>query len=154
MGQIEQRLAELGIELPPPFAPAGSYVPVVVAGGLAFVAGHGPTANGTVVHRGKVPSEVPVEEAYQAARLSALNSLSALHAELGSLDRVEQLVKMLGMVNADPDFTEHPKVVNGASDLLVEVFGEDRGRHARSAVGMGSLPFGIAVEIELIARVS
>jgi enamine deaminase RidA (YjgF/YER057c/UK114 family) len=154
MGAIEQRLEELGIELPPPFAPVGNYVPVVLVGAVAFVSGHGPTANGTIVHRGKVPTDVPIPEAYQAARLCALNSLAALHAELGTLDRVEQIVKMLGMVNAEPDFDDHPQVVNGASDLLVDVFGEDRGRHARSAVGMGSLPFQIAVEIELVVRVS
>jgi enamine deaminase RidA (YjgF/YER057c/UK114 family) len=153
MGEIEQRLEELGIELPPPFAPVANYVPVVVAGGLAFVSGHGPTANGAVVHRGRVPTEVPVAEAYQAARLSALNCLAALHAELGTLDRVERMVKMLGMVNAEPHFVDHPQVVNGASDLLVDVFGEDRGRHARSAVGMGSLPFQIPVEIEIVVRV-
>jgi enamine deaminase RidA (YjgF/YER057c/UK114 family) len=154
VGATEERLAGLGIELPPPFAPVGSYVPAVAtAGGLVFVSGHGPTANGTIVFRGKVRSSVSVADAYQAARLSALNCLSTLNAELGSLDRVERIVKLLGMVNADPDFTEHPQVVNGASDLLVEALG-DRGRHARSAVGMSSLPMGISVEIELVAAVA
>ena len=154
MGATDERLAELGIELPPPFAPVGNYVPAVVtAGALVFVSGHGPTANGNVLFRGKVRSTVSVADAYQAARLCALNCLSTLDAELGSLDRVDRIVKLLGMVNADPDFTEHPAVVNGASDLLVEVLG-DRGRHARSAVGMGSLPMDITVEIELVAAVS
>jgi enamine deaminase RidA (YjgF/YER057c/UK114 family) len=154
VGAIEERLAELGIELPEPFAPVGNFVPAVVtSGGLVFVSGQGPTANGSVVFRGKVRSSVSVADGYQAARLCALNCLGTLQAELGSLDRIERIVKVLGMVNADPDFAEHPTVVNGASDLLVEVFGE-RGRHARSAVGMTSLPLDISVEIELVAAVA
>jgi enamine deaminase RidA (YjgF/YER057c/UK114 family) len=149
----EQRLVELGIELPEPFAPAGNYVPAVRSGRLVFVSGHGPTANGAVVYRGKVDSVVGVEDAYQAARLTALNCLASLRAELGSLDRVERVVKVLGLVNADPGFERHPEVINGASELFVDVFGE-RGGHARSAVGMSSLPFGIPVEVELVVEVA
>ena len=149
----EQRLTELGIELPQPFTPIANYVPVVRAGPLVFVSGHGPTANGGFAYRGKVDSEVTLDDAYQAARLTMLNCLTTLHAELGSLDRIGRIVKLLGMVNADPGFERHPEVINGASDLLVEVFGQ-RGRHARSAIGMSSLPFGLPVEIELIVELT
>lgn len=142
---IETRLKDRGIVLPAPPPPAGNYVGAVVAGNLAFVAGHGPRrADGGYV-MGKVPSEVRVE----AARLVGLNLLSSLQAALGTLDRVERFVKVLGMVNAAPDFDAHPTVIDGFSNLMVEVFGEP-GRCARSAVGMGSLPFGIPVEIEAV----
>lgn len=146
---IETRLKERGIVLPAPPPPAGNYVGVVVAGNFAFVAGHGPRrADGGYV-TGKVPSEVRVEEAVEAARLVGLNLLSSLQAALGALDRVERFVKVLGMVNAAPDFDAHPTVIDGFSNLMVEVFGAP-GRCARSAVGMGSLPFGIPVEIEAV----
>jgi enamine deaminase RidA (YjgF/YER057c/UK114 family) len=116
------------------------------------VSGHGPTAGTGLAFRGRVPSEVSVEEAYRAARLTALNCLRSIHDELGSLDRVKRIVKMLGMVWSDPDFSGQPQVINGASDLLVEVFGEP-GRHARSAVGMAALPLGMPVEVELVCEV-
>ena len=146
---IEARLKERGIVLPAPPPPAGNYVGAAVAGNLTFVAGHGPRrADGGYV-TGKVPSEVSVAEAVEAARLVGLNLLSSLQAALGTLDRVERFIKVLGMVNAAPDFDAHPTVIDGFSNLMVEVFGAP-GRCARSAVGMGSLPFGIPVEIEAV----
>lgn len=151
-GKVEDRLDELGIELPAPFTPVANYVTVVRAGDLLFVSGHGPTTADGFAFRGKVDSVVSVEDAYRASRLTALNLLATLQRELGSLDAVRRVVKLLGMVNADVRFTRHPAVVDGASDLLVEVFGE-RGRHARSAIGVGSLPFDIPVEIELVVEV-
>jgi len=145
----ETRLVELGIELPEPPTPAGNYVEAVRSGNLVFLAGHGPRrADGTSV-TGKVGVDLDVQAGYAAARLVGLNLLATLRAELGSLDEVARVVKVLGMVNAGPDFDHHPAVINGVSDLLVEVFGE----HARSAVGMGSLPFGISVEVEMIVEV-
>jgi enamine deaminase RidA (YjgF/YER057c/UK114 family) len=148
---IAERLKELGVEIPPPRGPAANYVPAVTAGDLVFVSGHGPyRADGSLV-TGKVGAELTVEEGYVAARATALACLSSLQAEIGSLDRVKRIVKLLGMVNCDPSFTMHPQVINGASDLLVELFGE-AGRHARSAVGMQSLPMNIAVEIEMVVQ--
>ena len=151
---IEDRLKELGIELPSPQSPAANYVPAVRTGNLLYLAGVGPAKreDGTTP-TGKVGAELTKEEGYEAARLVCMNILSRLRAELGDLDRVVRVVKLLGMVNATEDFTEHPAVINGCSDLLVEVFGE-RGKHARSAVGMQSLPFGIPVEIEAIVEVA
>lgn len=150
----EARLDELGIELPSPQAPAANYVPAVRTGNLLYLAGVGPAkrADGSSPI-GKVGAELTLEEGYEAARLVCLNIISRLKAELGDLDRVVRVVKILGMVNATEDFGEHPAVINGCSDLLVEVFGE-RGKHARSAVGMQSLPFGIPVEIEAIVEIS
>lgn len=147
------RLTELGIDLARAFhPPAGNYRNVAIVDGLAFVAGHGPLLDGAPQYRGKVPSQVSVEDAYEAARLTAVNCLASLHDALGSLDRIVRCVKVLGMVNADADFADHPAVINGASDVLLEVLG-DRGVHARSAVGMGSLPFGIPVEVEMVVVV-
>ncbi len=151
MGAIEERLAHLGIELPPAFTPIANFSLTARTGSLLFVSGHGPTSGTEVVFSGRVPSEVSMEEAYRAARLAALNCLRSIHDDLGTLDRVKRIVKMLGMVSSDPDFTGQPQVINGASDLLVEVFGE-AGRHARSAVGMAALPLGMPVEVELICE--
>lgn len=148
----EARLRELGIELPTPPAPVANYVRAVQTGNLVFVSGHGPTRDGKPVYVGKLGRDLTVEEGYQAARLVMLNCLASLKALIGDLDRVKRVVKLLGMVNSAPDFGDQPKVINGASDLLVELFGE-RGRHARSAVGMAALPMGIAVEIEMIVEV-
>ena len=147
---IAERLRELGIELPPPFPPAGNYLACVVDGGLVHVGGHGPIAGDSVV-RGKVGTDLTLEEGQRAARMTALSLLATLNSELGDLDRVERIVKVFGMVNCAPGFNQTPAVINGCSDLLVEVFGES-GRHTRSAVGMAELPFDIAVEIELTAR--
>jgi enamine deaminase RidA (YjgF/YER057c/UK114 family) len=145
--RIEKRLDELKITLPPLGAPAGNYVPARRAGNLLFLSGRGP---GPVA--GKVGDSITLEQAYQHARSVGLGLIAAMKHELGDLDKVKGIMKVLGMVNAVPSFTDHPKVINGCSDLLVEVFGE-AGRHARSAVGMGSLPNQIPVEIELIALV-
>ena len=152
MGAIEDRLTHLGIELPPALTPIANFDLTARAGSLLFVSGHGPTSGPEVVFRGRVPSEVSMEEAYRAARLTALNCLRSIQDELGTLDRVRRIVKLLGMVWSDPDFTGQPQVINGASDLFVEVFGE-AGRHARSAVGMAGLPMGIPVEVELICEI-
>ncbi len=154
MGSISDRLTNLGIELPPEVvAPPGVVLPFVfvnVRGDRAIISGHGPQApDGTIAGPlGKVGHELTVEQGYDAARLVGLSILGSLERELGSLDRVSGWVKALGMVNCDPDFGQQPAVINGFSDLILEVFGPKVGRHARSAVGMSSLPFGMPVEIE------
>lgn len=145
--KIEQRLKELGLTLPPISAPSGNYVNAKRAGNLLYLAGRGP---GPV--KGKVGAEFTLDQAYQHARTVGLMLIAVMKEELGDLDRVKDIVKVLGMVNATPDFGDHPKVINGCSDLFVEIFGE-HGRHARSAVGMGSLPSQIPVEIEVIVLV-
>jgi enamine deaminase RidA (YjgF/YER057c/UK114 family) len=148
----EARLIELGITLPEPPSPVANYVNGVQTGNLIFLAGKGPKrADGSELH-GKLGAGVSIEEGYEGARLTAINQLAVLKAMLGNLDRVVRVVKVLGMVNSDPSFVEQPAVINGFSDLIVQVFGE-RGRHARAAVGMASLPRGQAVEIEMIVEV-
>jgi enamine deaminase RidA (YjgF/YER057c/UK114 family) len=149
----ESRLADLGITLPVPPTPVASYVTFVRSGDLVFTSGHGPQRDDGSWITGKVGTDLTVEEGAQAARRTAIGLLATLRAELGSLDRVTRIVKVLGMVNCPSDFTDHPAVINGCSDLLAAVFG-DAGRHARSAVGVASLPMGLAVEIELIAEVA
>jgi enamine deaminase RidA (YjgF/YER057c/UK114 family) len=149
---IENKLRDLGIVLPPTPAPLANYVPFIVAGGLLFLAGQGPRTHEGKWQVGKVGESLSVEEAYAHARLAGINMLSAARAALGSLDRVERVVKLTGFVNSTADFKDHPRVINGCSDLLVEVFG-DSGRHARSAVGTNSLPGGISVEVEGIFKV-
>jgi enamine deaminase RidA (YjgF/YER057c/UK114 family) len=151
--EIERRLAELGIELPMARPPVANYVNAVLTGNLLFLAGKGPTHPDGTDSTGIVGADVTVEQAYQDARLAGLQLIAAMKAELGDLDRVARIVKVLGMVNAAPGFGQHPAVINGCSDLFVEVFG-DRGRHARSAVGMGSLPNNITVEIEAVVEVA
>ena len=149
----EARLKELNIDLRPVSAPVANYVNAVRAGNLLFLSGKGPWSEKAGVRpKGKLGREYTVEQGYQHARSVGLDILAVLRSELGSLDRVKRVVKVLGMVNAVPEFEDHPKVINGCSDLLVQVFGE-RGKHARSAVGMGSLPMGIPVEIECIVEV-
>ena len=147
---IAERMRDLGIELPRVFPPAGNYLGCVIDGDLVYVGGHGPVAGETMI-RGKVGSDITPDEGYAAARVTALSILATLDAELGDLDRIERIVKVFGMVNCAPGFNQTPAVINGCSDVLVEIFGE-AGRHTRSAVGMAELPFDIAVEIELIAR--
>jgi enamine deaminase RidA (YjgF/YER057c/UK114 family) len=147
----EQRLQELGIELPPPFEPVGSYVAARVSRGMLYVSGQGPAGPDGFV-TGQVGGTLTLSQGVDAARLTGLNLLSVMRAELGSLDRVTAIVKLLGMVNCHSSFNDTPAVINGCSDLLVEVFGE-AGRHARSAVGMAKLPFDIAVEVELVAEI-
>jgi len=150
---IQDRLAELGVRLPAAPAPAANYVPAVRAGNLLFVAGQVPVQDGKAQYLGKVGAELSVEDGQQAARLCAINVLAQVAQALGGdLGRVVRCVRVGGFVNAVPEFTEHPKVVNGASDLLVAVFGE-AGRHVRTAVGAGSLPRGVAVEVEAVFEI-
>lgn len=148
----EARLKELNITLPTPPEPVANYVNGVRTGNLIFLAGKGPRyADGTEI-TGKLGQDVSIEQGYEGARLTAINQLAVLKAMLGDLNKVKRIVKVLGMVNSDPNFIDQPKVINGFSDLMVEVFGE-RGKHARAAVGMASLPRGQAVEIELVVEV-
>jgi enamine deaminase RidA (YjgF/YER057c/UK114 family) len=147
---IARRLQELGIDLPPPFPPAGNYLACVIDDGLVHVGGHGPIA-GDLMMRGKVGRDLTLEEGRRAARMTCLSILATLNTELGDLDRIERVIKVFGMVNCAPGFNQTPTVIDGCSDLLVAIFG-DAGRHTRSAVGMAELPFDIAVEIELTAR--
>lgn len=149
-----KRLAELGITLPPAPKPVASYVPVVVVdkAGLAFVAGQIPMKDGALTASGTLPKAVSIEQGQAAARQCVLNGLAQLHAALGSIDKVKRIVKVGVFVACDPGFTDQPKVANGASDLLVEVFGE-AGKHARAAVGVPALPLGAAVEVDFVVEV-
>ena len=152
-GKIESRLAELGIELPNAAAPAANYVPYALEGGTLYIAGQVPFWNGELKHIGKVGADYSVEDAVAAARLCGLNIIAQAKAALdGDLDRVKRIMKVGGFVNCVTDFGQHPAVINGASDLFVEVFG-DAGRHARFAVGAGSLPMGVAVEVDAVIAV-
>jgi enamine deaminase RidA (YjgF/YER057c/UK114 family) len=146
------RLKALGLSLPTPAVPVANYVPYVLANGFLYLSGQGPRRPDGTMATGKVGAEVSTEQAYLDAQLTGLNLLAVAHLALGDLARVRRVVKVLGMVNAVPDYTDHPKVINGCSDLFVNVLG-DAGRHARSAVGMGSLPGRISVEIEAILQV-
>ena len=149
----DARIEELGIDLSQPSSPIANYVPCVRVGNLLFLSGNGPRRGGSnEMVAGKLGRDLSIEEGYDAARLVGIQLLAAIKKELGTLDAVERCVKALGMVNGTTDFTQQPAVINGFSDLMVEVFGEN-GKHARSAVGMGSLPNGIAVEIELIVQI-
>jgi enamine deaminase RidA (YjgF/YER057c/UK114 family) len=147
----EARLKEKNIQLPSPSTPVANYVGAVRTGNLLFLAGEGPGRGW--LGKGKVGKDVTLEEGYQAARLTGLNLLATTRQALGSLDKVKRVVKVLGMMNSAPGFTDQPKVINGLSDLMVDVFGEAIGKHARSAVGMAELPFGIPVEIEMVLEV-
>lgn len=148
----EAKLKELNIVLPPIGKPIANYVHVVRSGNLLFLAGKGPSNTKGEYITGKVGGELTIEQGQAAARLTAINQLAVLKAELGDLNKVKRIVKVLGMVNCEADFKDHPKVINGFSDLVVQVFGE-KGKHARSAVGMCSLPMNMAVEIELVVEV-
>ena len=149
----EARIKEIGLALPPPPKPGGNYVPGVRVGNLLFLSGHGPgRVDGVPSARGKVGRDLSIEDGYKVAREVGINLLGTAKALLGSLDKVKRVVKVLGMVNSAEGFGDQPKVINGFSDLMVEVFGEN-GRHARSAVGMAELPSGIPVEIEMILEV-
>ena len=149
----EKKLKDMGITLPAPPRPIANYVRAVLVGNLLFVSGHGPYNDGKIKMAGKIGRELTVEEGYQVARNVGLNCLATVKAEMGSLDKVERVVKLLGMVRCTEGFKDQPKVINGCSDLLVEIFGE-AGKHARSAVGMQALPNGIPVEIEMILEVA
>lgn len=148
---VEAKLKELKIELPEPLVPAGNYVGAKTVGKLVYLSGEGPRLTNGVIS-GKLGEDLSVEEGQEAARLVGLNMLTTLRNHIGDLDRVKQVVKVFGMVNALPNFKQHPSVINGFSDLMVEVFG-DKGRGARSAVGMSSLPFQIACEVEMIVEI-
>ena len=150
---IEEKLASLNITLPSPPKPAGSYVPVVIAGKLAFVSGQIPIKDGKVICIGKVSKDVTIEEAQKAARLCIINALAHLKTELKSLDKISKIVRVSGYVNSSADFTEQPKIINSASDLLFEIFGQ-KGQHTRIAVGVSSLPLNSAVEIDLVAEIT
>jgi enamine deaminase RidA (YjgF/YER057c/UK114 family) len=149
----EARLAELGIDLPTGSAPVANYRMAVRTGNLLFVAGHGPAHRDGTRVKGKVGADLDLAEAREAARLVGVNLVATVRRELGSLDAVRRIVKVLGMVNCAPGFDQTPAVIDGCSNFLVELFGEEIGSHARSAVGMAALPFGIAVEIEMIVEV-
>ena len=150
--EIENRLKEIGIELPPPVKPVANYVTTVQTGNLVFTSGHGPVSMSGELEKGQLGTDMTIEEGYQSARLVGLGLISTLKDTLGDLDRIKRVIKVVGFVNSTPDFLDHPKVVNGVSDLFVEVFG-DKGKHARSAVGMVQLPGGIPVEVEVIVEV-
>lgn len=149
---VETKLKELGIELPPAAKPVANYVPSVRTGNLVFLSGHGPVTEDGALMTGKIGGDLTLEQGVEAARRTMIGLLGSLKAEIGDLDKVRRVVKLLGMVNCPSDFVDQPKVINGASDLLVEVFG-DLGRHARSAVGMNALPLNMCVEIEMIVEV-
>jgi enamine deaminase RidA (YjgF/YER057c/UK114 family) len=150
---VDDRLSQLGIELPPVAAPVASYVPVVVSNGFAFVSGQVAMEEGEPLYRGRLGAEVSLEDGAAAARRCALQALAALKAELGSLDRIARIVKLTVWVASTEEFTDQPKVANGASDVLGEIFG-DRGKHARAAVAAPALPLGVPVEVEVLAEVS
>ena len=155
MPEIEDKLKELGLELPPPRAPgAGNIIPSVRTGNLVYLSGTGPgLPGGGLLHTGKLGADVTVEQGYDCARQTMLNLLTNLKGAIGDLDKVSRIVKLLAMVNSTPDFGDTPRVANGASDLLINLYGE-RGRHARSAVGMATLPGGMPIEIEMIVEVA
>tara|TARA_B100001179_G_scaffold109973_1_gene78463 strand:+ start:147 stop:605 length:459 start_codon:yes stop_codon:yes gene_type:complete len=150
---IEDRLKELSIEIPTPPNPAGSYIPVVTTGNLAFVSGQIPMKDGKVIVEGKVPEKQSLDSAREAAKICIINGLAQLKANLGSLDKITKFVRISGFVNSSQEFTEQPKVINAASDLLVEIFG-DMAKHSRIAVGVASLPLNSTVEIDMIVEYS
>lgn len=152
-GRIEARLRELGITLPEAAMPAANYVPTVETGGQLWIAGQVPVLDGKLQYVGKVGGDVSDDDGVAAARLCGLNILAQAKATLGDLDRVERVIKLVGFVNGAPDFVAFPKIINGASDLMVDVFGEN-GKHARSAVGAGGLPFNVAVEVEAVLAIA
>jgi len=149
-GKVEAKLATLGISIPQASAPAANYVPTVISGNLLWISGQ-ISAEGQTLMTGKLASEAHIEQGRKAARQCAINLIAQMEAALGDLDRVKRVVKLVGFVNSAPDFTDQPKVINGCSDLFVEVFG-DAGRHARSAVGVAALPFDVSVEIEAVVE--
>ena len=149
---VEERIKELGIVLRDPGVPIANYLNSVKSGNIVFMSGNGPRRPDGSFITGKIGTDLTIEEGYEAARLTAIEQLSVLKAQIGDLNKVERIVKVFGMVNSEPSFTQHPAVINGFSDLMVEIFGE-RGRHARAAVGMGSLPMNIPCEIDMIVQV-
>jgi enamine deaminase RidA (YjgF/YER057c/UK114 family) len=152
MSLIEARLKELGVTLPTPPLPVASYVPCTISGNIVFVSGQIPIADGAIKYVGKLGVDVPMEAGQAAAQLCAINVLAQLKSVIGDLDRVVKCLKLGVFINAAPDYSQHPEVANGASDLIAAVFG-DAGKHARAAVGVGSLPRGVAVEVEAIFEI-
>jgi enamine deaminase RidA (YjgF/YER057c/UK114 family) len=152
MASPEQRLEELGIRLPDPATPLAAYVPTVRTGNLVYVSGQVPMVDGKPLHLGRLGADLALEQGVEAAERCAINILAALKGELGELSRIRRIVKLTGFVASAPDFNDQPKVVNGASELFVKVFG-DAGKHARSAIGMAALPLGVPVEVEAIVEV-
>ncbi|MFB3047799.1 MAG: RidA family protein [Nitrosopumilaceae archaeon] len=150
---IEEKLQSLKISLPTPPKPAGSYIPVVVSKSWAFVSGQIPIKDGKVAFIGKVPTSQSIENAQKAAKLCAINALAQLKAELGNLDKIKRIIKISGFVNSEQNFSEHPKVINAASDFLYDVFGE-KGKHSRIAIGVNSLPLDSTVELDMIVEIS
>lgn len=150
---IEKRLKELGIIIPNAPKPAGSYIPVVLSGKLAFVSGQIPIKDGQVVYQGKVGDAQSIDDAQEAAKLCVINGLAQIEAYCGTLDNLEKIIKISGFVNSTKDFTEHPKVINAASDLLMKIFGE-KGRHSRIAIGVSSLPLNATVEIDMVVEIA
>ena len=150
---IEKRLKELGIIIPNAPKPAGSYIPVVLSGKLAFVSGQIPIKDGQVIYQGKVGTAQSIDDAQEAAKLCIINGLAQIESYCGTLDNLEKIIKISGFVNSTKDFTEHPKVINAASDLLMKIFGE-KGRHSRIAVGVTSLPLNATVEIDMVVEIS
>jgi enamine deaminase RidA (YjgF/YER057c/UK114 family) len=150
---IEEKLQSLNISLPTPPKPAGSYIPVVVSKSWAFVSGQIPIKDGKVAFIGKVPTSQSIENAQKAAKLCAINALAQLKAELGDLDKIQKIIKVSGFVNSEQNFSEHPKVINAASDFLNDVFGE-KGKHSRIAIGVNSLPLDSTVELDMIVEIS
>jgi enamine deaminase RidA (YjgF/YER057c/UK114 family) len=154
MGLIDSRLAELGIVLPTPMKPVANYVPWVKTGDLVFISGQGAVVDGKIHYQGRLGDTVSIEDGIASARLTAINILAQLREACdGDLDRVTRIVKLVGFVSAIPDFIDHPKIINGASDLMAEVFG-NKGRHARSAVGVPSLPLNFSVEIDAVVEIA
>ena len=150
---IEKRLKELGIIIPNAPKPAGSYIPVVLTGKLAFVSGQIPIKDGQIVYQGKVGTTQSIDNAQEAAKLCIINGLAQIETYCGTLDNLEKIIKISGFVNSTKDFTEHPKVINAASDLLMKIFGE-KGRHSRIAIGVSSLPLNATVEIDMIVEIT
>jgi len=150
---IEEKLKSLNITLPSPPKPAGAYVPVIKSDHTVYVSGQIPIKDGKLAFKGKVPNDQSLEQAQEAAKLCALNALAQLKSELGSLDKISKILRVSGFVNSVPDFTEQPKIINSASDLLFEIFGE-KGKHSRIAVGVASLPLGATVEIDMIVEIN
>jgi len=149
---VEERISELGIILREPVEPIANYLNSVRSGNIVFLSGNGPRRSDGTFITGKLGTDLTIDEGYEAARLTAIEQLSVLKAQIGDLNKVEQIIRVFGMVNAEPSFVQQPAVINGFSDLMVEIFGE-RGKHARAAVGMGSLPMNIACEVEMIVQV-
>ena len=150
---IKKRLKDLGISIPNAPKPAGSYVPVVLTGRLAFVSGQIPIKDGQVVYQGKVGDTQSIDNAQEAAKLCVINGLAQIEAYCGTLDNLEKIIKISGFVNSTKDFTEHPKVINAASDLLMKIF-DEKGRHSRIAIGVSSLPLNATVEIDMVVEIS